>query len=109
MSALNDVKLLLGVSGTDLDAQLSLIIDNTENRLLAKLDGEAQVPDELSYIVTEVALARFNRIGSEGVSSHTVEGESLAWSKDDFAPYSEEIDSWLAAREDAGKGAVRFL
>ena len=109
MSTLNEVKALLDVDGDALDAKLNVIITNTERRLLTKLDGEIEIPAALGYIVTEVSVARFNRIGSEGATSHSVEGESLSWGADDFAPYEGEIKEWLSAREESGKGTVRFL
>ena len=110
MTTLEQVKVLLGITTTALDSKLNIIIANTEKRLLAKLDGETEIPDGLSYIVTEVAIARFNKIGSEGATSHSVEGESLSFMQDEFSPYAEEIDEWLANREEgSGKGRVVFL
>lgn len=109
MNTLNEVKALLDVEGDALDAKLGVIIANTEMRLLAKLDGEIEIPAALGYIVTEVSVARFNRIGSEGAASHSVEGESFTWGADDFAPYEDEIKEWLSARDESGKGTVRFL
>ena len=105
---LTEVKKLLGISDTELDEKLMAIIDIVTARLLVLL-GAAEVPANLSYIVTEVSVARFNRIGSEGTSSHSVEGESLSWSEDDFAPYQKEIASFLTNQESSTKGKVRLL
>ena len=76
MAVIDDVKALLGIE--DEDSKLNVIITLTENRLKALL-GQKEVPSELEYIVTEVSIARFNRIGSEGLSGHTVEGEALTF------------------------------
>ena len=54
-------------------------------------------------------MIRFNRIGSEGFSSHSVEGESLSFSDDDFAGYREDIQTYLDSQKEAKKGRVRFL
>lgn len=105
---LTEVKKLLGISDTELDEKLTAIISIVTARLLVLL-GATEVPDNLSYIVTEVSVARFNRIGSEGASSHSVEGESLSWSEDDFAPYQNEIASYLTNQASSSKGKVRFL
>ena len=67
------------------------------------------VPDDLKYIVTDVSIMRFNRIGSEGLSSHSVEGESLSFASNDFEPYLDDIQSYLNAQKEATKGKVRFL
>lgn len=105
---LTEVKKLLGISDTELDEKLTAIISIVTARLLILLSA-TEVPANLSYIVTEVSVARFNRIGSEGTSSHSVEGESLSWSEDDFAPYQNEIASYLTNQESSTKGKVRLL
>lgn len=104
MSALID-KL---ISGT-LEEQKEAVIELTEERLKAKLGGVLEIPSELEYIVTEVALARFNRIGSEGLSSHNVGGESMVWSEDDFRPYEADIQAYLNEQADNSRGVIRFL
>lgn len=108
---LEQIKKLLGVSDNSLDELLQTIISLTESRLKNLLGGADAVPAALSYITTEVAIRRFNRIGSEGVASHTVEGESMAWPDDDFAPYDDDIQAYLDSQDDPSthKGRVRFL
>ena len=63
----------------------------------------------MAHIILEAAVARFNRIGSEGLSSHTVEGESLSFSENDFAGYLDEIQAWLDAQKGGARGRLRFL
>lgn len=107
MSILDDATRLLG-NGVDTD-QLSLIIGMTQKRLALKL-GVKEVPEELEYIITEVSIIRFNRIGSEGASSHSVEGESVTFSEDDFSAYESDIIDWMSQQEPKGRKAVmRFL
>ena len=107
---LEDIKELLGISESDItmDARLEIILNATKSRLKVLLGG-IDVPDDLNYIVTDVSIMRFNRIGSEGLSSHSVEGESLSFSNNDFEPYMDDIQSYLNAQKEATKGKVRFL
>ena len=105
---LEDIKTLLGLEGSERDALLQTIISMTTSRLKVLL-GVQTVPEELSYIITEIAVVRYNRIGSEGLSSHSVEGESQSWSDTDLAPYQEEIDAYKAAQQTPARGRVRFL
>ena len=105
---LEDVKILLGISDSEKDDVLQTIVKITSSRLLVLL-GTGEVPERLGYIVTEVSVARYNRIGSEGASSHSVEGESLSWSDSDFEPYQAEIDAFNTAQNTPQKGRVRFL
>lgn len=62
-----------------------------------------------NYIILDVSIIRFNRIGSEGLSSHSVEGESLSWSENDFAGYMDDIRAYLDDQKESKKGKVRFL
>ena len=104
---------LLGFSSVDEETQAKIerIIAITEARLMLFLGGVEAVPNELQYIVTEVSVVRYNRIASEGFSSHTVEGESIVLADDDFAQYRDDIQTYLDNQKPstAGKGIVRFI
>lgn len=109
---LDDLKLLLGIADEDatLDDKLLLILNASRSRLKLLLGG-LEPPDTLDYIILDVASMRFNRLGSEGLSSHSVEGESLAFASNDFAGYMDDIQAYLDSleSEDTTKGRVRFL
>lgn len=107
---LDKLKLLLGIAGNDIarDDLLSLLLDMAQVRLLL-LIGTDTVPASLEHIVIDAALARFNRIGSEGLTSHTVEGETQTFTDDDFAVYADDIQAYNAAQEGSSPGKVRFL
>lgn len=91
----------------ELDAKLIYILESTERRLLTII-GYAETPAPLEHIVIDVSCARFNRIGEEGMTSHSVKDENVSYLEDDFAPYMREIDSFLASTS-RKKGVVRFL
>ena len=107
---LEDLKIMLGIAEDEhsLDPKLNIILAAAKERLKILLKG-LDVPDEMNYIVTDAAIIRFNKIGSEGLSSHTVEGESLSFSDNDFAGYMDDIQLYLDSRKEADKGKVRFL
>lgn len=109
---LEQVLILLGISDPDeaVTSLLNQIINMTQQRLLLRL-GVNAVPSELEYIVVEVSIVRYNRIGSERLQSHNVEGESMTWnSEDDFKPYLAEINAWASQQEDAKNvGRLRFI
>ena len=108
---LKNLKVLLGFTDDDAnrDALLTLINEQASARLCLLLGGLSELPESLEYIVTEVSVARFNRIGSEGMTSHSVEGESLTFVEDDFAAFAEDIKAYLNAQTANKAGKVRFL
>lgn len=107
---LNNLKLLLGIASDDvsLDDKLRLIISTATARLTLLLGG-LEPPESMEHIILEVAIIRFNKIGSEGMASHTVEGESLSFNEDDFAAFADEIQAYLATQANGVRGKVRFL
>lgn len=107
---LENLKLLLGIPAedTELDEKLLLIVKSTTARLKLLLGG-IDPPDEMDHILLDVSIMRFNRIGSEGLSSHSVEGESLSFSDSDFDGFSAEIQAWLDSQKESSRGKVRFI
>lgn len=107
---LENLKVLLGIesSDTSLDGRLNLLLSYATARLQAMLDGITP-PESMEYIIVEVAVIRFNRIGSEGLSGHTVEGESLQFTDNDFSGFSDEIQAFLEAQKSGNRGKLRFL
>lgn len=105
---LENIKLLLGINDNGIDGKLSVIIDTVTARLSLLLGG-IELPVSMEHIVQEVSIARFNRIGSEGMSSHTVEGETVSFTDDDFAPFAAEIQAFLDLQAESKRGRVMFL
>ena len=92
-----------------LDMKLELIHANVEKQLKGKLGGVETIPDELSYIVEEVSIIRFNRIGSEGMTTESVEGASATYYTDDFMQYKQDIQDYINRTDSAPVGRVRFI
>lgn len=105
---LENLKLMLGITDTSMDAKLKLIISGASDRLRLLLGG-LEPPASMDYIIREVSIIRFNKIGSEGMTSHTVEGESLQFAESDFAGFADEIQAYLDTQKESVRGKVRFL
>lgn len=105
---LNELKLLLGIVDDSLDEKLKLIISTATARLKVLLGG-IEPPESLEYIIREVAIIRFNKIGSEGMKSQTVEGESMTFDDNDFSGFMDEIQAYLESQKESARGRVRFL
>ena len=107
---LSSLKIMLGIpdTDTDQDEKLKLIISTTTARLRLLL-GDIEPPASMDHIIREVSIIRFNKIGSEGMGSHTVEGESLSFNEDDFSTFADEIQAYLDTQKESKRGKVRFL
>lgn len=108
MTTKENIKVLLGLKDSKQDGLLDIIIKNTESRLLSKLPFNLkEVPDNLSFIVEEVAVKRYNRIGSEGMTTESVEGRTNTFQANDFDEYQLIIDE-LYPKENGAKGSIKF-
>lgn len=106
---LENLKKLLDIRDDSQNDKLQAIVKSVYERLCVLLNVEF-VPEQLQYIITEVSVIRFNRIGSEGMSSHTVEGETISFStEDDFNAFAADIEAWQLAQTEPKKGRVRFI
>ncbi|WP_071025992.1 phage head-tail connector protein [Peptoniphilus raoultii] len=91
---------------------IDLIVNLTQEKLMALLPKEIkEIPKELEFIVVEIAVKRYNRIGSEGMTSETVEGHSINFSTSDFDEYADFIDKFIEELDEdfKNKKVVRFL
>lgn len=112
MAVLDDVKLLLDFEEDDeeIEPKLDLIIENAGRKVLSHIPAELDtVPKELEYIVCELSVARFNRIGNEGMKSYSQEGESFTFSENDIDPYLSDIEEWNKKQQGNKKGVLRFI
>lgn len=99
---------MLGIEEADsqLSKRLEWIINATRARLSVLLGG-IEFGTDLNYIIVEVSIVRFNRIGSEGTKTHTVEGESMSFRDSDFDEYKEDIQAYKESKNiDRAKGGI---
>ncbi|MBW8350776.1 phage head-tail connector protein [Bacillus sp. IITD106] len=109
MIMLERIKTLLGIEDTLQDDVLNIIIENVSAHLKALLGKD--VPSELEFIVTEISIRRYNRIGTEGMKSESVEGHNITFYdlKDEFVPYESIIAAHKDPPEKPGRGRVMFI
>lgn len=88
-SILQKAQILLNLQQEKVD-QLAIIIDIQTDALLTKI-SETVIPPKLEYIVLETSIARYNRIGSEGLSSEAVDAISQSFTDDLFEAYLADI------------------
>lgn len=97
------IKLLLGIKDSLQDAVLDVIIKNVTAHLRSLL--KKPVPSELDFIIVEISVRRFQRLGSEGMKSESVEGHNISFYdlKDEFVPYLDIINDHREDGDSKGK------
>ena len=96
---LNRIKTLLNVEGNE--ELITEIVNITEAKILNYINAN-EIPCELEFVLIELAIKRFNRIGSEGIASESIDGKSLSYD-DDFIGYKHYLDDYIS-RNSVKKG-----
>ena len=95
---LNRMKVLLGITDNKLvtdntDELLMEILDITKSKILNYIN-QSELPKELEFVLIELAIQRYNKIGSEGISSESVDGRTTSY-EDDFENYKSYLDDYI--------------
>ena len=95
LEILTRVQTILDVEGKD--ALLQVLIQN-QLEAIQLLIKEDVVPDSLAYIAVETTIARYNRLGSEGLQSEGIDVISQTFIEDLMTPYQTQISGYLSAK-----------
>ena len=115
---MEDIKLLLGIQDNLQDSLLTLVIDDSQQRILTTLNQFAKrngtnpihaIPFEFVYIQRDVAIKRFNKRNSEGTTSDSEEGKSYSWETSYLDEYLELFNEHTKPKIRAGMGVARFI
>ena len=96
---LNRIKTLIKIEGNE--NLIYEIVNITEAKILNYINAN-EMPIELEFVLIELAIQRFNRIGSEGIASESIDGKSVSYD-DDFIGYKHYLDDYLS-RNSVRKG-----
>ena len=96
---LNRIKTLLNIEGNE--NLIYEIVNITESKILNYINA-TEMPVELEFVLIELSVQRFNRIGSEGIASEVVDGKSIHYD-DDFIGYKHYLDDYIS-RNSVRKG-----
>jgi len=112
---LERIKKVIDVEDNKQDDVLDILMSNVSSHLLGlfkKADSTIdEIPKEAEYIIFEITVRRYNRLGSEGLKSELVEGHRVDFYdlKDEFDPYQDIIDSYKKDDSSSRRGKVMFF
>lgn len=103
---LEKLKKLLSLKDDLQDELLTVILEHTEGYLTGLLNL-GYVDSSLDFIVVEVAVKRYNRVGAEGYESKRIEGLDITFKDSDFSEYLPILKRLYP--DAFGKSGVRFI
>lgn len=94
--------------------QVAIVIELAKGALLSRFNrykpGATELPIGTDYMIVEVAIARYNRIASEGLTSESVEGDSATYEVDLTAKYDYQLRELAEAGSSLSKlGRIKAL
>ena len=112
MTLLDSVKLRIGLNDTQQDELLNDIIEDATARVMAYINQDGvtaqTLPEAVFWVVKDVVVKMFNRIGDEGKQSGTEGSVSNTWQEIDLSQYADALDIYRASSQRRRAG-MRFV
>ena len=107
---LDRIKRRLGIVDALQDDLINDLIDDAHAQFMAITDADMVLP-KYNFIISEVVILRYNRKGSEGMKSESVDGYSVTYETDDFNAYMWLLkkDFGLDESKHRKRGVVKFI
>ena len=100
---LDNIKVILSLTEDDTrDELLTVLCMNAINTINVYL-GVSVLPDELSFVVDELVVARYRRLGAEGIDTEKIDVLSTKYTADNLKPYYALLDEYKSNNGLSGK------
>lgn len=113
MALLDSIKLRIGIKDTKQDDLITDIITDVQARVLAYInqDGfvQLELPSSLDFVIKDVTIRIYNKIGDEGKESSSEGNVSNTWDTPaDLSEYSDVLDVYRKSYKRRSAG-MRFV
>ena len=112
MAILDSVKLRIGLADTMQDNLLSDLIEDATARVLTYINQDGivnqTVPDSVAWVIKDIVVKMYNRIGDEGKQSGTEGNVSNTWETIDLSQYADALDVYRELSQSRRSG-MRFV
>lgn len=105
---LDNIKILLGLEDDSQDIILAILLTNAVSTINVYL-GVNELPQELSFVAEQLAVIKFNKLGSEGIQTEKIDVLSTTYQADELASFKTILDSYKANNNLATTKRVKFL
>ncbi|MBN7275098.1 DNA packaging protein [Ligilactobacillus pobuzihii] len=108
---LGSIKILVGITDDKQDELINELISNAQEQILAYVNQDNNkpvgMPDDIDFIIKDVVVQMYNRLGDEGKASSSEGSVSSTWSDIDLAKYASFLDKYR--NQSYGQVRMRFL
>lgn len=113
MALLDSIKLRIGIEDAKQDDLINDIIADVQARVLAYInqDGlvQSELPSGLDFVIKDVTIRIYNKIGDEGKESSSEGNVSNTWDTPaDLSEYSDVLDVYRKSYKRRNSG-MRFI
>lgn len=112
MALLDSIKLRIGIEDTMQDDLLSELIEDATARVLAYINQDGvvnqTVPTAVTWVIKDIVVKLYNRIGDEGKKSSGEGNVSNSWETIDLSHYADALDVYRESSQSRRPG-MRFV
>lgn len=92
---LENIKTVLNIESADDDALLEILMANAMNTIIVYLGVNVdEFPAQLNFIAEELTIARYRKIGAEGISTEKIDEISTTYSINDLNRYKDVLKAY---------------
>lgn len=108
---LGSIKILVGVTDDKQDGLINELISNAQEQILAYVNQDnnkpVTMPTYIDFIIKDVVVQMYNRLGDEGKVSSSEGSVSSTWSDIDLTRYAAFLDKYR--NQSYGQVRMRFI
>ena len=105
---LDNIKILLGLENDEKDEVLTVLLTNAVSTINVYL-GVTELPQELNFVAEQLAVIKFNKLGSEGIQTEKIDVLSTTYQADELASFKAVLDIYKANNNLATTKRIKFL
>lgn len=108
MADLTKIKVILGLTDNSKDVLLNELYSNVGNAVALYI-GEQQTPLELSWIVAEATVVRFNKLGSEHLKQENIDVIGQTYIEDVLSVYKPYLDAYISRNSTTSPKRLKMI
>jgi hypothetical protein len=88
------IKTLLSLTDNSKDELLAILINNAMHTVCTYI-GANELPNELTFVVEELTVVKYRRLGAEGIDTEKIDVLSTKYVVDELNPFKTILDQYI--------------